>query len=360
MEQTLIKELKHRNDRIIAAVIKKASLVCPDSLALIGIAGSFHSGDIHEKSDLDLCIVINDEVGWKIASCFILDDVGHDLYCTRWNKLEAMSQYPDPHVTKLLELDIVYCAEDAYLQRYMTLRKSVQDRLNSPFSIEDAGNVQRHIDTALKEYAGIMLSDREEEARYASAKMLVSMEYVIYLANKSYIKRGIRRIPEEIKVMKILPENFLQNYHDLIAARTLEEIKSCSTTLMKTSKAFVVELVNRVKARKEITPESIEGTYEEIVSNWRNKMYLAAYTDDVYLALMTMASCQEFNDEFAAEYNVDRVRLFDGFQIDDLARTAARFDAAMDYYRCLYAQVGQPVRVYPTIEVFEEAYLACE
>src|SRR5512145_1035041 len=128
MEQVLIKQLKDRNDRIIAAIIKKAGLVCPDSLALIGIAGSFHSGDIHERSDLDLCIVINDEDGWKMASCFVLDEVGHDLYCTRWNKLEAMSQYIDPHVTKLLELDLVYCANDADLERYMMLRKKVQDR----------------------------------------------------------------------------------------------------------------------------------------------------------------------------------------------------------------------------------------
>ncbi|HLO31697.1 MAG TPA: hypothetical protein VK249_21270 [Anaerolineales bacterium] len=42
MKQALIKQLKDRNDRIIAAILKKASLVCPDSLALIGIAGSFH------------------------------------------------------------------------------------------------------------------------------------------------------------------------------------------------------------------------------------------------------------------------------------------------------------------------------
>jgi len=360
MEQALIKQLKDRNDRIIAAIIKKAGMVCPDSLALIGIAGSFHSGDIHEKSDLDLCIVINDEEGWKIASCFILEEVGHDIYCTRWKKLESMSQYLDPHVTKLLELDIVYCADDAYLERYMALRKKVQDRLNSPFSIEDAKNVQCHLENAMKEYANTMLSDNATESKYASAKMLVSLEYVMYIANKSYIKRGIRRIPEEIKAMKILPKNFVQNYHGLISARTVEEIKSFSTKLMNASKAFVSELIDRVIAKKEITPESIEGTYEEIVSNWRNKMYLAAHTDDAYLALMTMASCQGFYDEFASEYNIDRVRLFEGFEIDNLPRSAELFDAAMDYYRCLYAQVGESVKSYPSIEAFENAYLECE
>jgi hypothetical protein len=242
----------------------------------------------------------------------------------------------------------------------MTLRKKVQDRLNSPFSIEDAKNVQYHLENAMKEYASTMLSDNATAGKYASAKMLVSIEYVMYLANKSYIKRGIRRIPEEIKAMKILPNNFLQNYHELIHARTIEEIQSCSTTLMNTSKAFISELIGRVKAKKEITPESLEGTYEEIVSNWRNKMYLAAHTDDAYLALMTMASCQGFYDEFATEYNIDRVRLCEGFRIDDLSRSAERFETAMEYYRHLYTQVGKPVRFYPNIEAFEKAYLECE
>jgi predicted nucleotidyltransferase len=72
--------LEGRNDRIIEAIIKKAENVCPGAIALIGIAGSFHSGDIYEKSDLDLCIVINDDSAWKVASCFILDDVAFDIY----------------------------------------------------------------------------------------------------------------------------------------------------------------------------------------------------------------------------------------------------------------------------------------
>ena len=66
-------------------VIKKANSICPESIALIGVYGSFYTGDIHDKSDLDLCIVINDDEGWKLSSCFILDDVAFDIYCTPWD-----------------------------------------------------------------------------------------------------------------------------------------------------------------------------------------------------------------------------------------------------------------------------------
>ena len=38
-------DLKERNQKIIDAVITKADRVCPGSLALIGINGSFMTGD---------------------------------------------------------------------------------------------------------------------------------------------------------------------------------------------------------------------------------------------------------------------------------------------------------------------------
>ena len=55
------------NQKIIQAIIEKANKVCPDSLALIGIYGSVATADTHEKSDLDLLILIEDEKGYKLA-----------------------------------------------------------------------------------------------------------------------------------------------------------------------------------------------------------------------------------------------------------------------------------------------------
>ena len=360
MKHELVAGLRKRNARIIEAIIKKAHTVCPASIALIGIAGSFCSGDIHERSDLDLCIVINDDDGWKVASCFILNEVGFDIYCTPWHRLEAMAEYKTPYVTKLLDLDIVYHADETSLARYMALRKTVQDKLDAPFSIEDANNVTRHLTEAMHAYATVMLSDTAAECKYASAKMLLAVEYLIYLANKSYVRHGVRGIPEELRTMQRLPQHFWTDYQQLVAANSHDGIQACSTRLIKAIRAFVTTVNEPVMAKKEMTQDSIRGTYEEIFSNWRNKMYLAAHTGNTDLALMTMASCQEFYDEFSTEFNIDRVRLFEGFQIDDLPRSAERFDAAMEYYRCLYAQVGEPIRSYSNIEAFEKDYLECE
>lgn len=78
--------LEIRNRKIIDAVIRKEQAVCPGAIALIGIYGSFQTGDIHPLSDLDLLILINDDRGWQLGKAFIQEDlgVGHDIYCTNW------------------------------------------------------------------------------------------------------------------------------------------------------------------------------------------------------------------------------------------------------------------------------------
>ena len=66
MDEKIRQGLLERNRKILSAIEEKAKKLCPDSVALIGTAGSFCSGDIHEKSDLDTFIVINDNDGCAV------------------------------------------------------------------------------------------------------------------------------------------------------------------------------------------------------------------------------------------------------------------------------------------------------
>jgi hypothetical protein len=357
MEEYIIKKLEERNDRIIKAIIKKAEKVCPGAIALIGIAGSFHTGDIYEKSDLDLCIVINDDSGWKAASCFILGDVAFDIYCTPWSKLEEMSEYKNPHIINLLELDIVYCSDDKYIQKYMGLRSKVISKLNQPYSVECSEKVQGFVNEACKEYANIMLSNSYGECRYAAARMLYYIEFAIYMCNKAFIKRGIKRIPEEISTMKYLPVDFIILYCKLIRAVDVEETREISTALMRAVKEFVKQMKDKVTTKKEISEDDIRGTYEEIYSNWKNKMYHAANRDDAYLSLMTASSCQQFYDYMYSKYNIDRIDIMKNITSYNLALSAEKFDNAMEEYKKNYERLGLDIKYYEDLDEFEIKYL---
>ena len=58
-----MKKQEERCRKIVGAVVRRAEKVCPGSLALIGVYGSFAAGLTHPWSDLELLILINDEAG---------------------------------------------------------------------------------------------------------------------------------------------------------------------------------------------------------------------------------------------------------------------------------------------------------
>jgi len=358
MDEKTKEALLIRNERIVKAVIEKSKRVCPDSVALIGIYGSFSSGDIHDKSDLDLFTVINDSKGYGISSCFILGDVAHDIYCTTWQQVEDMAKCSTPYISRLMDLKIVYFLDDRYLQRFMELREEASERLNSPLNERDLSNILTHFEQAQKSLADLVISEEYCVAKYESAELINSIEMIMYLINKSYVSLGSRHITEEIEKMRELPIGFLDHYRLLIEADTLSSIKKNATSLMRCTKEKIEEIKHRLKNKKRLDSQALIGTYEEIYSDWRNKMKLAAKTNNKYISFMTAASCQRFYDEMREEYEGASIDLMKHFDINDLQRSARVFDEAMEEYRSLYDENNIEVKEYKTIEEFEEDYLA--
>ena len=84
MDKQAKQALMDKNQKLIDMIIERVKRDFPKDIAIIGLTGSFATGDYHEKSDLDLIIINNTERGWEIAETFILDGVGYDIYCTEW------------------------------------------------------------------------------------------------------------------------------------------------------------------------------------------------------------------------------------------------------------------------------------
>ncbi len=131
---TVLNTAEIRNQKIIEAVLKKEKALCPGAIALIGIYGSFQTGDVHPLSDLDLLILINDERAWQLGTAFIQEDlgVGHDIYCTDWESLRRDAAYEDPNIAKLMDARIVYCADEKYRSELEALRGQVRQKMAEP------------------------------------------------------------------------------------------------------------------------------------------------------------------------------------------------------------------------------------
>ena len=243
-----MESLEERNQKIIDAVLEKEKRLCPGAIALIGVYGSFRTGDIHAHSDLDLLILINDERGYQLGCTFIQEDfgVGHDIYCTSWESLEADARYTHPQIAKLMNARIVYCADKKYLNRRNALRKRVWRIMAKPFGPEDLDKAERWMDEA-REYYGKAAAIRETDedragegwpgalirVREAAGGVLYCVENAVAMLNKTYFKKGVHRCYQELAAMKKRPAALLERIEAVIAAADLDSVQEALARLME-------------------------------------------------------------------------------------------------------------------------------
>lgn len=357
MDNRIAAVLQNRNRVIIDTILAKAMRCCPDALDLVAVTGSFSRDDYYEKSDLDLLIVINDPAGRQLAKCFVLGDVGHDIYCQTWDILEHAAEYPDPHVAKLVDAEVVYCRNEEVAARYRRLGDELRARMATAPDASTLNAIEKYMNEAWQDFGRLCVEDDFGRCRYFAAGVLYRIEYAVYMLNGAYIRRGIRGIPEEICALPRLPDDFAEHYHALIDAPSSEDIRREMGALLRATDRLAEEVRQRVSPRMPLTPDVLRGTHEEIHSNWRNKMYRAAAEGDRYLAWMTEAATQEFYDGMAAEYEMKTVVLLEGAHEQDLLTRAHHFDDAMRHYGENYVRTNTPFCRYDTLKEFVNDYL---
>ena len=338
------------NKTIIDAVIKKANATCPNSLALIGVYGSVATGDEHKKSDLDLMILINDENGWVLAEGFILDDVdvGYDIYCTSWDMLEGDAQCNHARLSKLFDSMIVYCKDQSALKKLDEIKRKAAELLASDKRYDKADNAYCE---AKKMFAEVYLTESLSKVRSCSGAVIEYIEDAVMLYNGLYFRKGTKRTFDELRQLK-LPFDLETIIIDIIRAETVEKIRERLKELLVLTKEYL-----QVPKKKELpSAANLWGTYEEMYSNWKNKMSEAADRDDVYSSFMNLLSLQYMFHEIADGIAVDDFEIMDKFNPKKLQENADVFDRALSNYLTEYAKVGICPKHFGNVEEFAEEY----
>ena len=352
--------LETRNRKIIDAVIRKEQKVCPGSVALIGIYGSFQTGDVHPLSDLDLLILINDDRGWQLGKAFIQEDmgVGHDIYCTNRESLRQDAEYEHPHISKLMDSHIVYCADDKYREELELLREQVRKKLAEPFGEEDYRKAERELKEARCCYADAMIADELNEVRRSAGGAIYFAENALALLNKTYFRKGVSRRYDELDAMERKPDNICGMIENVLAATTVNSLKEQLTQLMKGLDSCFRQVRQQLpREKKPAGADTLSGTYEEMFSNWHGKMVQAVEKGDRHLAFMSLVSLSEMLNDIGSEADIGMYDVLSAYEPGDLKKTADGFDRILQQYLNEYEKTGlQPAR-YADVDEFVSAYL---
>ena len=338
------------NQKIIDAVIEKAKKCCPDSLALIAVYGSVATGEEHEKSDLDLLILIEDEQGKKLASGFLLDDrkVGYDIYCTDWNSLRYDAECHHAQISKLMDSEIVYVKKQEAYEQLLQLRKKAEQFLQSE---ERFQRVDELLQKAKQAYANACLYDDLGQVRVEALGVLHYLMNALMIYHGRYFKRGVKKTFEELAVLP-LDDKFANNVQKLVLSKEIAQLRE----LLKTLLLYAEQHMHREKKKAEPS-DLLIGTYEEMYSNWRNKMEEAAANDDAFSSYMNLCNLQFMLMGLSDEFDIGSYRLMDEYNPDSLEDNVRVFDHALQKYEAIYQRAGISVKRFKNVDEFVADYL---
>jgi hypothetical protein len=358
MDGNTKKKLTEKNEKLINMVVERAKRDFPEDIAIIGLSGSFSTGDFHEKSDLDLIIINNTDRGWEISFQFILDDVGYDIYCTPWDtRIEAEANLESPMVSCLTNMKVLYCAKPEYLERLKMYQKKALDELAKPIGIASLARAQKYINNAKQYYSEALLSDEIGAVRYASGKLAFEIINAINCLNNTCFQHGLKRYLDELRLLKYLPNSFEKTYMDLINAKSVDEIRSAAFILLKDITGLYDKVDAEMIEHPAPTYDNLKGTYEELWCNLRNKVINSTQAKDKSYAFLTAISAQNYLDEMTADRGTKKFNVMKYFASDALDTFRDSFMQIMDEYLEEYKKVGREVDRYISFEELYKAYM---
>ncbi|EOS29184.1 hypothetical protein C804_03630 [Lachnospiraceae bacterium A4] len=110
------------------------------------------------------------------------------------------------------------------------------------------------------------------------------------------------------------------------------------------------------KKKERPSAENLRGTYEEMYSNWKNKMAEAAGRDDVYSSFMNLLSLQWMFYEITEYIAVDGFEIKDKFNPKNLEENVDIFNQALNKYLAEYEKVGIRPKYFESMTEFIESY----
>lgn len=243
-------------------------------MALIGIYGSVATGEEYEKSDLDLLILIQNGEGWQLGTGFILDDskVGYDIYCINWDGIKYDAECHHAQLAKLMDSKIVYIKNQEAYEELCKLREQAEKFLESE---ERFQRVSELLDKAKLSYANAYLHETLGQVRVDVFGVMYYLMDAVMLFHGRYFKRGTKKMLDELATLP-MDAVFIDNIKSVVTSTDVSELRDLAKGLLLYAEGHTQQENDKKEPSKDLC-----GTYEEMYSNWRNKVEEAAEKKNV-------------------------------------------------------------------------------
>jgi hypothetical protein len=319
-----------------------------DVALLIAVPGISMDDDCHGEC-FDYFVPAN-ERGNRLARTFIIDGVGHDLYPRSWKRIEAMAQFWDDFTYGLGEGEILYARSEEDSQRFAAMqakqRTNMQDR---EYMFKTALG---KLDTAMDMYRTMVFEDALYKVRMASGYIAAYLSVAVACINGTYSKKWLELGTSELAQMKDVPDGFTACYRLVVKAKSADELRSLSHTMISTTRRFL-EAHKPPRAEGVKTPvyEDLASWYQELSLTWR-RIYRHCGTRNADRAFADSVALQRELNVVGEQFALREMDLLGTFDAEDFSALKLRAQELEQYIVSVIAANGVTLNSYDTLEEF--------
>lgn len=259
---------------LLKIIVEKIETSYSGDISLLICYGSFVTGHYGLMSDIDFFFVPKTKKGYELGLQFIINNIGYDLWPVSWERLKRISDLEDQPASILIDGKVLFASTDDDLKQLETLKKNFKQNLSNELVIKKM--TAKYVDKAKTIYFN--LQNIEINTFFIDIiNIAETLLVAIAILNSSYIKKGLKRIENELDRLPLIPVRFLENYRKLIRSKNKENVKYLI-------KEMIIETDKICKSKFEFEKENVNfselaGFYEEFKSAY-NKLLLACNNED--------------------------------------------------------------------------------
>lgn len=210
--------------------------------------------------------------GYSLATTFIIDDMGYDLFPMSWKRVEGLAALNEGIIFCLADSEVLYARTDADREHFELLRKTLFNNLKDKDYIFMKS--LEKINSAMDIYKTMLFEKSLGNVRKAAGGIIEYLSQALAIINGTYINRDYRYSErmEQISVLPRIPSNFLKNYKEILIEKEIEEIFKVIHNLIEETREFF-EQFKPVKKLRSYNYDELAGWYEESRYTFRRISY---------------------------------------------------------------------------------------
>lgn len=253
-----------------------------------------------------------------MSRTFIINGIGYDMNQVSWESFERDAEVKGYYVTVLALANILYSKNEADKQRFLYLRAKFFANLQNPQYMFERG--LEWLNNAIEIYKTLLFEDELSKIKKGAGFIIDYLAMAVACYNQTYFK-SFTRLPE-LNKMDYLPENFIEQYQNIIGAKTKITMQSLCHNIIKTTKDFFTENDRRTYEKKRTSNYQYLSDWYQECSYYFKRIYHFCANHDAALAFSACCGIQTDLDDIAKDFNLSNLDIISYFSADDLVHFA--------------------------------------